>query len=101
MGIKEAIAEFKRAASEPERFDVYMLGHLVGTATSWGMTADDEEVLYYDFYPRAPKGEFPIGNVAVDYEEGEVYLFEEDKEGEVTIDYDSAVNIIEAIAKEL
>lgn len=101
MGIKEAIAEFKRAVSSPERFDVYMLGHLVGNATSWCMTEDEGEVLYYDFYPRAPKGIFPIGNIAVDFAEGEVYLFEEDKEQEVTIDYDSAVNIIEAISKEL
>lgn len=101
MSIKEAIAEFKRAAAEPERFDVYMLGHIVGTATQWCMTADENEVLYYDFYPRAPNGIFPIGNIAVDYAEGEVYLFEENKEGEVEIDYDSAVNIIEAIAKEL
>jgi len=101
MGIKEAIAAFKQAAAEPERFDLYMLGHLVGTYTNWCMTEDQDLYLYSDFYPRAPKGIFPIGNIAVDYAEGEVYLFEEDKEQEVEIDYDSAVNIIEAIAKEL
>ena len=101
MGIKEAIAEFKKAASQPERHDLYMLGELVGTFTSWCHTEDECEVLYYDFYPRAPKGIFPIGNIAVDYEVGEVYLFEEDKEGEVTIDYENPVNLIEAISKEL
>lgn len=101
MGIKEAIAEFKKAASQPERHDLFMLGQLVGTFTDWCMTEDEREFLYYDFYPRAPKGIFPIGNIAVDYESGEVYLFEEDKEGEVTIDYENPVNLIEAIAKEL
>lgn len=101
MSIKEAIAAFKKAVDEPERNDLYMLGHLVGSYTSWCMTDDSQMFLYYGFYPRAPKGIFPIGDIAVDYEEGEVYLFEEDKEQEVDIDYDSAVNIIEAISKEL
>ena|SRR5215204_3332372 len=101
MSIKEAIAEFKKATATPERFDVYMLGHITGTATSWCHTEDEEQVLFYDFYPRAPKGIFPIGNIAVDYAEGEVYLFEENKEQEVDIDFDSAVNLIEAISKEL
>jgi len=101
MGIKEAIAEFKQAVASPERYDLYMLGQLVGTYTSWCMTDDELEVLYYNFYPRAPKGIFPIGDIAVNYAEGEVYLFEENKEQEVEIDYDSAVNIIEAISKEL
>lgn len=101
MGIKEAIAEFNKAKAQPERHDLYMLGQLVGTYTSWCMTEDESEVLYYDFYPRAPKGIFPIGNIAVDYSEGLVYLFEENKEQEVEIDYDSAVNLIEAISKEL
>ncbi len=101
MSIKEAIAAFKQAAQAPERFDVYMLGQHVGNATEWCHTEDGEEVLYYDFFPRAPKGIFPIGNIAVDYSEGQVYLFEKDKEGEVEIDYENPVSLIEAISKEL
>lgn len=101
MSIKEAIAAFKQAADDSVRFDVFMLGQHVGSATEWCMTSDEVEVLFYNFHPRAPNGIFPIGNIAVNYEEGEVYLFEEDKEEEVTIDYDNGVSLIEAISKEL
>ena len=102
MGIKEAIADFKKAAADPERFEVYMLGHCVGTATGWFYASAEELelVCYEEFYPRAPSGIFPIGEIVVDYEEGFVYMYEE-KNNEIDIDYEHPVNIIEAIAKEL
>ncbi len=103
MGIKEAIAEFKKAETSPERFDVTMLGHVVGTATEWGYIETEdgcEMVVYYNFYPRSPTGIFPIGNIVVDWDDGYVYISGE-KGGLTEIDYDSGVNIIEAIAKEL
>ena len=104
MGIREAIADFKKAASKPERFDVYILGELVGSAVEWStVDTDDGDVyfLYYKFYPRSPSGIFPIGDIVVDFEEGLVYMFQENKEGDVEIDYERPVSIIEAIAKEL
>src|SRR6266540_2352870 len=102
MSIKEAIAAFKQASTEPERMDVNMLGELVGTATHWASSDDDDcnYTYYYGFYPRSPTGTFPIGDIVVDWDEGLVYMFD-GREGDVTIDYESPVNLIEAIAKEL
>ena len=101
MSIKEAIAAFKQAAAEPERIDVVMLGELVGSCTDWAGSEDlDNFTYYYGFYPRSPTGLFPIGDIVVDWDEGLVYIFD-GKEGEVTVNYENPVNLIEAIAKEL
>ena len=103
MSIKEAMAAFKKAEDNPERFPVEMLGHDVGTATDWfhQELSDGTLMVFFEkFYPRAPSGIFPIGDIAVDYEAGMVYMYEEGKD-EIKIDWDHPVDIIEAISKEL
>lgn len=103
MGIKAAIAEFKRVRNEPERFDVYMLGELVGTATDYAQSMEDEDTwtFYWGFYPRSPVGIFPIGDIVVNWDGGEIYMFNGKEGDDTVVDMEKPVSLIEAIAKEL
>jgi hypothetical protein len=104
MGIKEAIAEFRKAVDEPKRFDVYALGVHIGSATHLAASESFEEDQYtylWNYYPRSPAGIIPIGDIVIDWENGLVYMFNGKEGDDVVVDMEYAVSLIEAITKEL